>query len=125
MPLASFAEAMGKRRQSRRTPHMTINLGSIEKIPQGEGREYEVAGQLVAVFRERITGKLTATQALCPHKQGHLADGFTGNGLIVCPMHAFKFALADGAAQGNDCAALKTYGVRLNDAGELLLDLPA
>ena len=102
----------------------TFNLGSLEKIPLGEGREYEVAEQLIAVFRER-NGKLAATQALCPHKQGHLADGFTGNGLLVCPMHAFKFALADGAAQNSDCPALKTYAVRLNDAGELLLDLAA
>jgi nitrite reductase (NADH) small subunit len=104
---------------------MTINLGSIEKIPLGEGREYEVGSQLIAVFRERITGKLTAVQALCPHRQGHLADGFTGNGLVVCPMHAFKFTLADGAAVGHDCGALKTYPVRLNDAGELLIDLAA
>ncbi|HKX26186.1 MAG TPA: hypothetical protein VJ302_00710, partial [Blastocatellia bacterium] len=31
----------------------TINLGSLEMVPIGEGREYEVNGRLVAVFRPR------------------------------------------------------------------------
>jgi nitrite reductase (NADH) small subunit len=106
------------------TTSAVINLGSIERIPPGEGREFEVRGELLAVFRTRA-GQVYATQARCPHRAGHLADGLTGGGLIVCPLHAFKFELATGAPLGNDCAALRTYPVRLNSAGELLLDWPA
>lgn len=98
------------------------NLGSVERIPLGEGREYAVAGELIAIFRER-SGKLQAVQALCPHRQGALADGLIGAGRVVCPMHAFKYELSTGQPIGHDCAALKTYGVRVNQRGEILLSL--
>lgn len=101
---------------------LTFNLGSTERIPPGEGREYEVAGELIAIFRSR-TGGLYAVQALCPHRAGHLADGIMGAGRIVCPMHSFKFELSTGAPMGNDCGSLKTYGVSLNDNNEILLSL--
>jgi nitrite reductase (NADH) small subunit len=99
---------------------VTFNLGSVEKIPLGEGREYEVAGRLVAVFRDR-SGALFATQARCPHRDGHLADGIIGGGRVICPLHAFKFELISGQPLGNDCSALVIYAVSLNENGEILL----
>ena len=99
-----------------------INLGAVERIPLGEGREFEVDGELIAVFRARA-GKLYAVQAKCPHRDGALADGIIGAGKVVCPLHSFKFELATGAPLGNDCAALKTYTVTINNDGELLLSL--
>jgi hypothetical protein len=62
-----------------------INLGPIDRIPLGEGREFEVEGELIAVFRARDGGVFGA-QARCPHRAGHLADGVVGGGLVVCPM---------------------------------------
>lgn len=103
-------------------PLLTVNLGAVERIPLGEGREFEVDGELVTVFRAR-DGQLFAVQAKCPHRQGALADGIIGAGKVVCPMHSFKFDLATGAPLGNDCAALKTYVVSVNDDGDILLSL--
>lgn len=99
-----------------------INLGLVERIPLGEGREFDVDGELIAIFRAR-DGRLYAVQARCPHRAGHLADGMIGAGKVVCPMHSFKFDLATGAPLGNDCAALKTYVVAVSDDGEILLSL--
>ena len=99
-----------------------VNLGALERIPLGEGREFEVNGELIAVFRARA-GRLYAVQAKCPHREGALADGIIGAGKVVCPLHSFKFDLATGAPLGNDCAALKTYIVTVNDEGEILLSL--
>jgi nitrite reductase (NADH) small subunit len=99
-----------------------VNLGALERIPLGEGREFEVNGELIAVFRARDE-KLYAVQAKCPHREGALADGIIGAGKVVCPLHAFKFDLATGAPLGNDCAALNTYTVSVNDEGEILLSL--
>jgi nitrite reductase (NADH) small subunit len=98
------------------------NLGSIEQVPIGEGRTFQLAGTEVAVFRGR-DGKVLATQALCPHRQGLLADGLTGNNKVVCPLHAYKFSLLTGQPIGNDCEALQTYAVSLNEIGEILLVL--
>jgi nitrite reductase (NADH) small subunit len=99
-----------------------VNLGSLEMVPLGEGREYEVGDQLIAVFRTRDQ-HLYAVQAHCPHRNGALADGIIGGGKVICPFHAFKFDLATGAPLGNDCQALKTFRVSVSDAGEMLLIL--
>lgn len=104
-------------------PLLTVNLGAVERIPPGEGREFEVDGELVTVFRARDE-QLFGVQAKCPHRQGALADGIIGAGKVVCPMHSFKFDLATGAPLGNDCAALKTYVVSVNDDGDILLSTP-
>jgi len=101
----------------------TINLGPLERIPRGEGRAFDVSGCPVTVFRTR-QDEVYATQAFCPHKQGPLADGFVGNGRVVCPLHAFHFDLKTGAPMGNDCQALTTYAVEVDAAGNLLLAHP-
>lgn len=103
------------------TPSM-INLGPLERIPPGEGREYEVGGDLIAVFRTRDR-QVYAVQAKCPHRDGPLADGIIGAGKVICPFHSFKFDLASGAALSGDCPALRTYQVSVNEAGEILLSL--
>jgi nitrite reductase (NADH) small subunit len=102
-----------------------INLGPVDRIPVGEGREFEVEGELIAVFRTR-DGRVFGTQARCPHRDGHLADGVIGGGLVVCPLHTFKFELATGkpvGPAGMDCHALKTYRVTINEEGEIVLSL--
>jgi nitrite reductase (NADH) small subunit len=100
----------------------TINLGSIESIPIGEGREYEVDGELIAVFRTR-DGRIYAVQAHCPHLEGPLTDGIIGSGKVICPLHSYKFDLATGQPIGNDCAALKTYQARLSEDEEIVVTL--
>src|SRR5262249_23591271 len=99
-------------------------LGAVERIPLGEGREFDVGSELIAVFRAR-DGRLYAVQAKCPHRDGALADGIIGAGKVVCPLHSFKFDLATGAPLGNDCATLKTYPVSVNADGEMLLNTNA
>lgn len=98
------------------------NLGSLERLPPGEGRTFQIGNTLVAVFRTR-GGGLFATQALCPHRGGPLADGIIGAGLVVCPLHANKFDLASGQPVENTCAALKTYAVTLSETNDILLTL--
>ena len=48
-------------------PEALINLGPVDRIPIGEGREFEVEGELIAVFRARDGGVFGA-QARCPHR---------------------------------------------------------
>jgi len=98
------------------------NLGPLSRIPLGEGKAFAVAGRLVAIFRAK-NGRLFATQANCPHRRGPLADGTVGGAHLVCPMHGFKFDLSSGRPLGNDCSALKTYTVQVNERGEIQLHL--
>ena len=89
------------------------DLGSIDRIPPGEGQTFLVAGREIAVFRARGTDAVHATQARCPHKAGLLADGIVGDGKVICPLHSYKFDLATGTPLGNACASLKTYRIEL------------
>ncbi|MBO0720203.1 MAG: nitrite reductase (NAD(P)H) small subunit [Blastocatellia bacterium] len=100
----------------------TINLGSIERIPIGEGREYEVEGRAIAVFRSRA-GRVYAVQAHCPHRDGPLADGIIGAGKVLCPLHSFQFDLVTGEPIGHDCAALRTYCARVTESEEIVIML--
>ncbi len=99
-----------------------INLGRVSRIPVGEGRSFEVEGRQIAIFHTR-EGTLYATQAQCSHKSGPLADGLVGGGKIICPLHAYKFALATGEPLGHGCPALQTYPVNISPAGEILLTI--
>jgi nitrite reductase (NADH) small subunit len=97
-------------------------LGPIDRIPLGEGKTFEAGERKVAVFRLR-NGELFATQALCPHKSGPLADGVVGGGAVICPLHGYKYDLATGQPRGHGCPALQTYRVELGESGEMLLHL--
>ena len=95
-------------------------LGPLDRVPPGEGKAFEIGGRRVAVFRTR-GGELYATQAVCPHKGGPLADGVVGGGTVICPLHAYKYDLKSGQPLGNGCPALQTYRVELGADGEMLL----
>ena len=97
-----------------------MNLGSLAKIPKGEGRVFQVGEASIAVFHTRSGGVL-ATEPNCPHKGGPLADGIIGEHKVICPLHAFIFDLSSGQPVGNDCRALKTYPAMVNEEGEIIV----
>ena len=100
----------------------TYDLGPVEQIPIGEGRLLRIGRVPVAVFRAR-DGSLFATQALCPHMGGPLADGIIGAGQLQCPLHGYKFELGSGKPLGNDCKSLKTYQVEITDQNHIRIAL--
>ena len=97
------------------------NLGPVDAIPPGEGRDFVVAGERIAVFRLRDS-RLFATQARCPHRDGPLADGLTGDGLVVCPFHGWKFSLDTGLPVLGECG-IAVYPVRTDADQNLRLTL--
>jgi nitrite reductase (NADH) small subunit len=100
------------------------NVGPVDRIPLGEGRSYRIGCRDVAVFRSR-EGDLFATQADCPHRGGPLADGLTGAGKVVCPLHGMTFDLATGKPARATCQALRLYAVSVDAAREVLIEMEA
>ena len=102
------------------TATSTISLGSISRIPAGQGRCYVIGPDEIAVFRQR-DGRLFATENRCPHRQGPLSEGVMGGGQVICPLHAHRFNLKDGAGtEPGEC--VKVYRVE-ELRGEILLRL--
>jgi nitrite reductase (NADH) small subunit len=97
-----------------------FDLGSIDRIPPGEGQTFLVDGREIAVFRSR-EDEVWATQARCPHKAGLLADGIVGDGQVICPLHSYKFDLGSGAAVRNECASLRTYRTEITTDRRVLV----
>jgi nitrite reductase (NADH) small subunit len=98
----------------------TVSLGSVNRVPVGQGRCYVVGSEEIAIFRQR-DGQLFATQNRCPHRQGPLSEGIVGGGRVICPLHAHRFDLADGAgSEPEEC--VRVYAVK-NVEGEIVLQL--
>ena len=98
----------------------TMNLGSMSRIPVGQGRCYVVGGEEIAVFRQR-DGRMFATQNRCPHRQGPLSEGVMSGGHVICPLHAHRFDLENGAgSEPGEC--LEVYRVSEHD-GAIVLSL--
>lgn len=104
-----------------RTQVRLVNLGPLSRIPPGEGRAFRLGGLHVAVFRTR-EGRVFATQAECPHRQGALANGLIGGATLICPLHAFKFSLETGEALSGECGAIRTYPVAVSPEGDVVLE---
>ena len=95
-------------------------VGRVEDVPLGEGRAFVVGDVQIAVFRLR-DGSLHATQAVCPHAGGPLADGQTDPDVLVCPLHLYAYRWSDGASTSG-AAPIRTYPVRERD-GDLVVDV--
>ena len=100
---------------------LVIAVASVAEIPPGEGREFEFAGERIAIFHTR-GGRVYAIGATCPHRQGPLADGHTGGTTVVCPFHGWKFDLATG--KGPDGCQVPAYHVEVGENGVIMLTLP-
>ena len=90
-----------------------VNLGPLTQIAPGQGKCFEIKGARIAVFRGRDE-KIYAIQHTCPHRQGPLADGLMGDGIVICPNHGHKFNLLTG--EGSEPGErVKVYPVKLSD----------
>ena len=96
-------------------------IGTIDQIPRGEGRNFEVAGRRIAVFRTH-TDEVYATQADCPHLQGPLADGMLGGTTIMCPLHDRMYDIRTGKVLVGECD-LATYPIHRTEDGSLLIQI--
>jgi nitrite reductase/ring-hydroxylating ferredoxin subunit len=95
------------------------DLGSIDEIPLGEGRVYDVDGEQIAVFR-LSDGSLRALGAVCPHAGGPLADGLIDGSIVVCPLHNNTFDLVTGCSPTGQ-PAVAAYPVEVDADGRLVL----
>ena len=86
-------------------------VARIGEIPEGEGRCYEVAGRMIAVFL--VDGKYTAIYDTCPHMGASLSGGYVENNIVTCPWHAWRFRVTDGTWADNPRIKIGCYPVRV------------
>jgi nitrite reductase/ring-hydroxylating ferredoxin subunit len=81
-----------------------FSLGRVEDIPVPRGRSVEVSGLRLAIFREG--SEVVILSDRCPHAGGSLGQGWVEDGEVVCPLHRWRFKLADGR-----CTTMRGQGV--------------
>ena len=97
-----------------------VTVGRVDEIPVGEGRTFAVGGEQIAVYRMR-DGTLRALGAVCPHRDGPLADGLTDDDSVVCPLHGRTYDLISGAETTGSGQGVCSHPVRLEDDGSIHL----
>jgi nitrite reductase (NADH) small subunit len=69
-------------------------------VPDGEGRVFNVAETMVAVFNVR--GSFFALANECPHACASLAHGVVESDIIRCRIHLWRFSIRDGTYLDED-----------------------
>jgi len=76
---------------------MSVRVCSVEDVPAGEARRFDVDGRLVAVVNLGDEG-FRAVDAVCSHEHYYLDEGEVDvdERTIECPKHGSTFDLATG-----------------------------
>jgi nitrite reductase (NADH) small subunit len=88
-----------------------VDVADLVEIPEGRGKAFAVAGQMIAIFNDG--GTIRAIDDFCPHMGASLGEGWIDQGCVSCPWHAWRFRLSDGAWLDNPKIKTKTYATRL------------
>jgi nitrite reductase (NADH) small subunit len=101
-----------------------IRVTQSENIPLREGRAVEIEGCEIALFN--LGDRFLAVENRCPHRGGPLSDGIVSGNVVVCPMHAWKVCLDDGAVvkPAGEKACVASYPTRVEE-GVVSIQFPA
>ena len=104
---------------------MPTAVATTDELQPGERLFVEVKGTELAVLN--VDGEVYAIQNFCPHMEGPVGRGPTGedaNGhpTIRCPFHDWQFDLVTGETYTGNRKRLVTYDVEIVD-GEVVVDL--
>lgn len=99
-------------------PTMTNQNGfelalNASELPEGRCRAVRVGETLIAFFR--LAGRFHATSAICPHAGGPIAEGEIDGTRVICPFHAWRFDVTNGACDHHPAHRLRVYPVEVRD----------
>ena len=93
----------------------------INDLKDGEGKNVIVAGRILALFRSGE--EYHALDDACPHMGFSLVGGAVEDGTVTCPLHAWRFRLADGAWLSSPRVKVGCYKVRVQ-GDEVQVEVP-
>lgn len=73
-----------------------VRVAKVSEVPDPGRQVVEVDDRVVALFH--AAGNFWATDDVCTHDGGTLADGLLEGFAIACPRHGAKFDIRTGAA---------------------------
>lgn len=100
--------------------HAVAKLGDLD---EDETMKIMVGRIEIALYN--LSGEIHASDNVCTHASGSLAEGFIEDGKIECPQHGGCFDIKTGkalTAPAND--DLRTYEVKI-EGEQILVGVPA
>lgn len=97
---------------------MRVHVGRLADLP--DRRCVAIDGGRAVVVRRG--GAVHAFANGCLHQAAPLAGGWVDGDVLVCPLHFWRYDVADGACR-NGTGRLATYPVTIDD-GEVAVELP-
>ncbi len=86
------------------------------QFPDNNITTVDCNGKTISIGRHN--GEIFAFAYKCPHASGILANGFIDPvGNVVCPLHRYKFSIANGRNSSGEGYAMKTYQIEIRDNG--------
>ncbi|XEC95279.1 nitrite reductase small subunit NirD [Paenibacillus tarimensis] len=101
-----------------------LRIGHISEFPERRGRVIRFGEVELAVFK-LSDSSVRAVENRCPHKDGKLSEGIVCDHHVYCPLHDWKIDLHDGLVQAPDEGCVETYPVKVDDNGNLILEIDA
>lgn len=98
-----------------------LSVASAAELGAGTMMGVELGDLRVAIYN--VDGAFFATENVCTHAFAILTDGWFEDGVVECPLHAGRFDVMTGEAQGDPVTCnLRVFRTRLvEDAVEVLL----
>ena len=91
---------------------------AIDEISFGINHIAEVSANGKTICMARHNDKVFAFSHKCPHASGFLAEGYIDPlGNVVCPLHRYKFCLANGRNVSGEGYYLKHWPVVIKEDG--------
>ncbi len=96
-------------------------VASLAEIAADKGLQVKVGKAEVAIVRVGET--LYALEAICPHAEAYLAEGFIDEDRLECPLHQAQFHIPTGKCLGPPADRdLVTYPVKV-EGNDVLIDI--
>lgn len=88
-----------------------VTVAKVGSIQPGRGKTIAVGDRVVAIFNDG--GTYWAIDDMCPHAGASLGAGDVVDGVVACPLHAWRFRVSDGTWCDNPRLKVDAFEVRV------------
>ena len=90
-----------------------LEIASTTDVPVGRAKAFTIEGRTIALYHTQEG--FFATDNVCPHRGGPLAEGDLIGNEINCPWHLWGFDVRTGLCAGNPSIQVTAHEVRVED----------
>ena len=97
-----------------------VKVAEVDSVTPGNSVAVKLEGNFIGIHN--VEGEFFAIDNICPHVGGVLHAGKQEGGVIVCPIHQWKFDVKTGKCIWPGECELATFPLKVR-GGDILVDL--